>query len=149
MTGMKLASSLPIIVPPRFLLVAMGFPTLAIFVFDAAPSVGFAVAATYVLVVLMAQSFDRRNEVLLVSASCMLLTILSYFLIHGTAYAPTPPVRAITSLATIAIATLLALSICRSIVKAYESRTWVSSDSCTGGSFHLALSWNARMRHES
>jgi two-component system, LuxR family, sensor kinase FixL len=105
---MKLASSLPTIVPSRFL-VAMAFLALAIFVFDTATPYGFAVAVLYVLVVLMAASFNRRSDVLLASSGCMLLTMLSYFLSHGTALAQAPLARAIMSLSAIAITTLLAL----------------------------------------
>jgi two-component system, LuxR family, sensor kinase FixL len=117
MTDMKLASSLPTIVPTRFLLVAMGLLALGIFVFDTATPYGFAVAVLYVLVVLMAASFNRRSDVLLVSAGCMLLTVLSYFLSHGTAFTEAPLVRAIMSLSAIAITTLLALK--------YQSATQV------------------------
>src|SRR5258708_24301368 len=109
MTDMKLASSLPSIVPSRFLLVAMGLLAMGIFVFATATPYGFAVGVLYVLVVLMAASFSRRSDVLLVSAGCMLLTILSYFLSHGTAFGQAPLVRAIMSLSAIAITTLLAL----------------------------------------
>jgi PAS domain S-box-containing protein len=109
MTDMKLASSLPTIVPSRFLLVAMGLLALAIFVFDTATPYGFAVAVLYVLVVLMAASFNRRSDLLLVSVGCVLLTVLSYFLSHGTAFTQAPLARAIMSLSAIAITTLLAL----------------------------------------
>ncbi len=109
MTDMKLASSLPTIVPSRFLLVAMGLLALAIFVFDTATPYGFAVAVLYVLVVLMAASFNRRSDLLLVSVGCVLLTVLSYFVSHGTAFTQAPLARAIMSLSAIAITTLLAL----------------------------------------
>jgi two-component system sensor kinase FixL len=109
MTDMKLTSSLPIIAPSRSLLVAMGVLALVIFVFDTATPYPFAVAVLYVLVVLMAASFIRRGELLLVSAGCVFLTILSYFLSHGTAFAEAPLARVIMSLSAIAITTLLAL----------------------------------------
>jgi hypothetical protein len=117
MIEMKLASSHPTIGPSRFLLVAMGLLALGIFVVDTATPYGFAVAVLYVLVVLMAANFNRRGDVLLVSAGCMLLSILSYFLSHGIAFIEAPLVRAIMSLSAIGITTLLALK--------YQSATQV------------------------
>lgn len=109
MIDMKLTSSFRIIVPSRSRLVAMGGLTLAIFIFDTATPYPFAVAVLYVLVVLMAASFNRTSELLLVSAGCVLLTLLSYFLSHGTVFEEAPLARAIMSLSAITITTLLAL----------------------------------------
>ena len=109
MIDMKLTSSFRIIGPSRSRLVAMGGLALAIFIFDTATPYPFAVAVLYVLVVLMAASFNRTSEVLLVSAGCVFLTLLSYFLSHGTAFEEAPLARAIMSLSAITITTLLAL----------------------------------------
>jgi two-component system sensor kinase FixL len=65
----------------------------------------------------MAANFNRRGDVLLVSAGCTLLSILSYFLSHGIAFIEAPLVRAIMSLSAIGITTLLALK--------YQSATQV------------------------
>jgi two-component system sensor kinase FixL len=109
MIDMKLTSSFRIVVPSRSRLVAMGGVALAIFIFDTATPYPFAVAVLYVLVVLMAASFNRTSELLLISAGCVFLTLLSYFLSHGTAFEEAPLARAIMSLSAITITTLLAL----------------------------------------
>jgi PAS domain S-box-containing protein len=69
---------------------------------------GIAIAVLYVVVVLMASHFLQRRGVLLVSAACIALTVLSYTLEHGASYGP-PLVRCLVSLLAIAIITFLVL----------------------------------------
>ena len=109
MIDRKLTPSLSIFAPSRSLRVAIGVLALVLFVSDTATPYPFSVAVLYVLVVLMATSFNRRGELLLVSAGCVFLTILSYFLSYGTAFAEAPMAHVIMSLSAIAITTLLAL----------------------------------------
>ncbi|MGA8689270.1 MAG: PAS domain-containing protein [Methyloceanibacter sp.] len=90
-----------------FPLTAVAFAT-AIFVIDTFTPLGIAVAVLYVVVVLMAGRFLQRRGVLLVSAACIALTVLSYALQHGATYGP-PFVRCLVSLLAIAITTFLAL----------------------------------------
>ena len=106
---MKFASSLLKIAPSRFLVVATGLLALAIFIVDTATPFGFAVAVLYVLVVLLAASFYRRRGALLASAGCMFLTVLSYFISHGTGFVEAPLARAFMSLSAVGVTTFLAL----------------------------------------
>jgi PAS domain S-box-containing protein len=87
--------------------VAVGFAT-AIFAIDTFTPLGLAVAVLYVVVVLMAGRFLDRRGVLLVSAACTTLTILSFLLQHGFTYGPSL-VRCLVSLLAIVITTFLAL----------------------------------------
>ena len=105
----EICVSLLKIAPSRFLVVATGLLALAIFIVDTATPFGFAVAVLYVLVILLAASFCRRRDVLLASAGCMALTVLSYFISHGTGFVEGPLARAFMSLSAIGVTTLLAL----------------------------------------
>jgi len=87
--------------------VAIGFAT-AIFAIDTFTPLGLAVAVLYVVVVLMAGRFLDRRGVLLVSAACITLTIVSFLLQHGFTYGPSL-VRCLVSLLAIVITTFLAL----------------------------------------
>jgi PAS domain S-box-containing protein len=106
---MNLASSPPASASSPLLLAAMGLLALGLFVFDTATPYAFAIAVLYVLVVLMAASLNRRRDLLLVSAGCVGLTLLSYFINHGTAFAEGPLVRVTMSLSAISITTVLAV----------------------------------------
>src|SRR6476469_3238779 len=87
--------------------VAVGFAT-AIFAIDTFTPLGLAVAVLYVVVVLMAGRFLDRRGVLLVSAACITLTIVSFLLQHGFTYGPSLA-RCLVSLLAIVITTFLAL----------------------------------------
>jgi PAS domain S-box-containing protein len=80
----------------------------AIFIIDTFTPLGIAVAALYVVVVLMAGRFLERRGVLIVAFSCIALTVLSYLIQHGTTYGASL-VRCVVSLIAIAITTFLAL----------------------------------------
>ncbi len=108
MADMNLVSSIPTMAPSRSLLVVMVSLALAIFVFDLATPYHFAIAVLYVVVVLMAARFNRHRDLLLVSAGCVSLTLLGYFLRHGTAFEDGPLFRAIVSISAILITTRLA-----------------------------------------
>jgi two-component system, LuxR family, sensor kinase FixL len=108
MADMNLVSSIPTMAPSRSLLVAMASLALAIFVFDVATPYHFAIAVLYVVVVLMATRFNRRRDLLLVSAGCVSLTLLGYFFRHGAAFEDGPLFRAIVSISAILITTQLA-----------------------------------------
>jgi PAS domain S-box-containing protein len=88
-------------------LIALAFAT-AIFAIDTFTPLGIAVAVLYVVVVLMASRFLQGRGVLLVSAACIALTVLSYALEHGASYGP-PLARCLVSLLAIAITTFLVL----------------------------------------
>jgi PAS domain S-box-containing protein len=90
-----------------FPLTAVAFAA-AIFIVDTFTPLGIAVAALYVVVVLMAGRFLERRGVLIVASSCIALTILAYAIQHGATYGPSL-VRCVVSLVAIVITTFLAL----------------------------------------
>ena len=81
---------------------------LAIFLLDTFSPLGMAVAALYVIVVLMAANFCDQRGVLLVSLGCAALTILAFLISHGLDLESTSFARGLVSLAAIAIAATLA-----------------------------------------
>jgi PAS domain S-box-containing protein len=92
---------------------------IAIFVVDTFTPLGIAVAALYVVVILMAGRFLQRKGVLVVAAACVVLTVLSYIIQHWDTYGPSL-VRAIVSLVAIVITTFLALKSQDAAVKLRE-----------------------------
>jgi signal transduction histidine kinase len=94
---------------------------IAIFVVDSVTDLEIAVAVFYVAVVLMSISFLQKRGVLLVSAGCMLLTLLSYFL--------TPEgdprsglINCLISLSALGITTYLALKSASAQSAVHEAR---------------------------
>ena len=81
---------------------------VAIFIIDTFTPLGIAVAALYVIVVLMSGRFLQRRGVLLVAAACIALTVQSYIIQHWGTYDPSL-VRALISVVAIVITTFLAL----------------------------------------
>jgi PAS domain S-box-containing protein len=81
---------------------------LAIFIVDTFTLLDIAIAVLYALVVVMAADFLQQRGVVLVSTTCVALTISSYLLSHGLS-AGTALVRCLVSLAAIGVATVLAL----------------------------------------
>ena len=88
--------------------IVAGAFALGVFVFDTATTLDIAVAVLYVVVVLLSANFLQRRGVLVVSAGCMVLTVLSYVLSHHIA-ADTALVRVVMSLLAIAATAFLAL----------------------------------------
>ena len=85
-----------------------------IFLVDTLSSLEFAVASLYVVVVLVgARDLDRQG-VIITAAGCILLTILSYCLVHGSKADKSAPLRSVVSLVAIMITTLLVLRSLRS-----------------------------------
>lgn len=82
---------------------------LAIFVVDTATSLDIAIAVLYVAVVLLAMDFAGQEGILVVAASCVLLTLLSFAIAHGTEASSGPILRVLVSLSAIAITALLAV----------------------------------------
>ena len=73
-----------------------------------ADAVDFAIAALYVVVVLLAANYFQRRGVLLVSLGCVALTVLSFLLTHGFV-ADDSLARCLVSVAAIGATTVLAL----------------------------------------
>ncbi|CAM5775352.1 Adaptive-response sensory-kinase SasA [Labrys miyagiensis] len=82
---------------------------LLVFALDSATRINIAVAVLYVAVVLMSASFCGWRGILVVSATCMVLTLISFFVVHGVNYDSTAAGRCIVSLAANAITTFLAV----------------------------------------
>jgi signal transduction histidine kinase len=83
---------------------------IAIFVFDTITDLEIAVAAFYVVVVLVSVTFCQRRGIMLISAGCLTLTLLSYFLTR-TGSAQPGLINGLISLTAIAATTYLALKI--------------------------------------
>jgi signal transduction histidine kinase len=90
--------------------IAAALLAATIFVADTATDLEIAVAVFYVAVVLMSVSFCQRRGVLLVSAGCMVLTLLSYFLTPGGA-PQAGLINCLISLSAIGATTYLVLQI--------------------------------------
>jgi class 3 adenylate cyclase len=82
---------------------------VSIFLTDTLSSLQFAVASLYVIVVLLAAHHLDRQAVIVTSAACALLTILSYVLMHGFAVERAAPLRCGISLISLLTTTILVL----------------------------------------
>jgi two-component system, LuxR family, sensor kinase FixL len=82
---------------------------LLIFVVDSATHIDIAVAVLYVAVVLMSARFCGWRGILVVSAGCMVLTLLGFLIMHTQDYDRTSIGRLVVSLAANAITTFLAV----------------------------------------
>ena len=81
---------------------------ITIFTVDTVTTLDIAVAVLYVAVVLLALDFTRFEGILAVAAGCMLLTVLSFAISHGTEPILGSILRGLVSLAAITITALLA-----------------------------------------
>ena len=81
----------------------------AVFLVDVLTPLEGAVAVLYVVAILLAAQTGRRNDIILAAAGCAALTIAAYLLSHDLTSLASPALRALVSLAAIAIATLLSL----------------------------------------
>src|SRR5215470_17898358 len=93
---------------PRFLPVLAGLFAIGIFLIDTFVPLDIAIAVLYVVVVLIASNIYQRRGLLVASAACMALTLLSYFIVHEPE-ADSALVRCLMSLAAIGATTFLAL----------------------------------------
>ncbi|MHC2088810.1 PAS domain-containing sensor histidine kinase [Methylobacterium sp. CM6244] len=89
-------------------IVALGL-ALVIFLVDAFTPLEGAVAVLYVVVVLIAARAFQRNGVILTASGCLILTAVAYFLSHRLFDSDSALLRALVSLAAIAISALLVL----------------------------------------
>ena len=67
---------------------AAGALAIGIFLFDTISTVEIAIAVVYVVVVLIAAVFLGRRDVLIVSAACVVLSVLSYVMTHESGPKP-------------------------------------------------------------
>ena len=98
----------PTLSNPPLLPIIAGALAVGIFVVDTASTLDMAIAVLYCVVVLMGASFLQRRGVLLLSSTCLALTVLSYLLWHPV-NADTALVRCLVSLSAIGATTFLAL----------------------------------------
>jgi PAS domain S-box-containing protein len=82
---------------------------LAVFLVDVLTPLEGAVAVLYVVAILLAAKTTRRDDIIVSAAGCVVLTIAAYLLSHDLNSIASPALRALVSLAAIAITTLLAL----------------------------------------
>lgn len=92
-----------------------------VFVADTLTRLEIAVAVFYVAVVLIAIGHFRTRGVVIVSGTCMVLTIISYFLTH-TGSTESGPINCLISLVAIAVAARLGLQMVAVKVQALEAR---------------------------
>jgi signal transduction histidine kinase len=107
---MSLPFSLRAITVTSILPLATAVMAIAIFVFDTITDLEIAVAAFYVIVVLASVTFCHSRGIMLISAGCLTLTLLSYFLTR-TGDARPGLINSLISLTAIAATTYLALKI--------------------------------------
>ena len=95
--------------------------TVSIFVFDTLTDLEIAVAALYVIVILLSVSFAQGRGVLLIGGTCIVLTIASFLLTRSGA-AFSGAINCLISIAAIAATTYLVLRIETARVAVYETR---------------------------
>ena len=81
----------------------------AVFLVDVLTPLEGAVAVLYVVVILLAARTTRRNDIIIAACVCVVLTIAAYLLSHDLSRVASPALRALVSLAAIAITTALTL----------------------------------------
>ena len=82
---------------------------LAVFLVDVLTPLEGAVAVLYVVAILLAAKTTRRNDIIIAACGCVVLTIAAHLLSHDLGAVASPALRALVSLAAIAITTLLSL----------------------------------------
>lgn len=82
---------------------------LLIFAIDTFSPLDMAIAVMYVVVVLVSASIWQRRGVLLMSAACLALTVLSYVLTHSEAFSGAAAGRLLVGLLAIGVTTALVL----------------------------------------
>jgi PAS domain S-box-containing protein len=81
----------------------------AVFLVDVLTPLEGAVAVLYVVVILLAARTTRRSDIIIAAGGCVVLTIAAYLLSHDLHSVASPALRALVSLAAIAITTVLTL----------------------------------------
>lgn len=82
---------------------------LLIFAIDTFSPLDMAIAVMYVVVVLLSAGIWARRGVLLVSAACLVLTVLSYAVTHSEAFSAAASGRLLVGLLAIVVTTVLVL----------------------------------------
>ncbi|UWU76566.1 ATP-binding protein [Bradyrhizobium huanghuaihaiense] len=87
----------------------MLFGVAVVFAFDTFAPLEIAIAVLYAVVVIASADFLGRRGIMLVSAVCILLTVLSYAIVHGESLGSGPALRALIGLCAIGVSTVAAL----------------------------------------
>lgn len=87
----------------------VGLLCLAIFLADTLSPLDMAIAVLYVVVVTLSASLFKRTGLLVVAAACVMLTMLSFVIIHATDYNISSTMRCFVSVAAITVTTFLSL----------------------------------------
>ncbi len=95
--------------PSQWLYVGMALFAVAIFLIDTFTPLDIAIAVLYVVVVLIAANLFERRGLLVVSGTCLFLTLFSFLISHGFK-ADAALLRCLVSLSAIVITTILALA---------------------------------------
>ena len=82
---------------------------IAIFLVDTFTALETAIAVLYAVVVMVSAGFLSRRGLLVVGGACMLMTVMSYLIVHGGTSHSGPLIRGLISLCAIGITTFLAL----------------------------------------
>lgn len=96
-------------VNPNVYRVAAIVLTACIFLFDVLSPLEGAVAVLYVLSIFLVAHSGRRWEIVAMAVTCLALTALAYVISHGLPLHGAPALRALVSMAALAIALTLAL----------------------------------------
>ncbi|MET0440138.1 MAG: ATP-binding protein [Devosia sp.] len=96
-------------VNPNVYRVAAIILTACIFLFDVLSPLEGAVAVLYVLAIFLVAHSGRRWEIVTTVVICLVLTALAYVISHGLPLRDAPALRALVSMAALAIALTLAL----------------------------------------
>jgi len=110
---------------PLFLPVLSMVLAISIFVLDTITALEIAIAVFYIVIILMSVSFCRKRGVIIVSAGCVVLTIISYFLSFKGSM-ESGLVNLVISVLAIAITTFLVLRIESARVAIHEARAHMS-----------------------
>jgi len=89
--------------------VLVGLLCLAIFLVDTLSPLDMAIAVLYVVVVTLSASLFGRTGLLVVAAACVMLTMLSFIIIHAADYNISSTMRCFVSVAAITVTTFLSL----------------------------------------
>ncbi len=82
---------------------------LSIFLVDTLSPLDMAIAVLYVVVVLLSASLFGRTGLLVVAGACVVLTMLSFVIMHATDYNISSTMRCFVSVAAITVTTFLSL----------------------------------------
>src|SRR5688572_2721559 len=106
-SGDSVPGRMPSVVPHHAWAWSAALLASLIFAVDTFSTLETAVAVFYVIVIHLAASASRREYLVTTSISCIVLTIVSYVIVHGSAEPGPPIIRLVVSLSAIGITSAL------------------------------------------